>query len=93
MLIVVCQGRQRRGAAAAGEEQLGSFTTGQSKRYRLYLNNSKLALEAMYLRRVRIAGLKYAAGVPPLAHVLAVVIPPALAARNLGVDLRRPCRD
>jgi hypothetical protein len=38
LLVVVCQGRQRRDAAAAGEEQLGRCTAGHRKYYRLYLN-------------------------------------------------------
>jgi len=38
-------------------------------------------------------GKRAAAGAQPLVHVLAVVMPPAPAAENLGVGLRRPCRE
>jgi hypothetical protein len=41
VLIAVCQGRQSCDAAAAGEDQLGRLTAGQSKYYRLYLNSGK----------------------------------------------------
>jgi hypothetical protein len=37
-------------AVAAGEEQLGSFATEQSKYHRLYLYSGKVTLAAMYLR-------------------------------------------
>jgi hypothetical protein len=43
----------------------------------------------MYLRRVQVFGLSYAAA---LAHLSTAVTPPAPAAENLGVGLRRPCR-
>jgi hypothetical protein len=61
VLIAVRQGRQRRDAAAAGEEQLGRCTAGKSKYYRLHLNSGKFTLAAMYLRRVRVDGLSFAA--------------------------------
>jgi hypothetical protein len=67
--IAVRQGRQHREAAAAGEEQLGSCTAGQSKRYRLYLYSGKLTIAAMYFRRILVVGRSFAAGAPPLAHV------------------------
>jgi hypothetical protein len=43
----------------------------------------------MYLRRVRVVGRSSAAA---LAHVSTVDTPPAPAAWDLGVGLRRPCR-
>jgi hypothetical protein len=42
----------------------------------------------MYLRRVGIDGRSYAAAP---TQVSTVFTPPALAAKNLGVGLRRPC--
>jgi hypothetical protein len=60
-----------------------------SKYCRLYLHRGKLALAAMYLRRVRVIGRTFEAA---LTHVSAVVTPPAPAAKNLGVRFRRPCR-
>ena len=41
----------------------------------------------MYLQRVRVVGRAIAAA---LAHVSTVVTPPAPAAQNLGVGLKRP---
>jgi hypothetical protein len=66
------QGRwpRRRDAAAAGEEQLGRCTAEQSKYYRLYLYRGKLTLAAIYLRRVRVADLIFAA---TLTHFFKVV--------------------
>jgi hypothetical protein len=43
----------------------------------------------MYLRRVQIYGRDSAAA---LMQVLTVATPPALAAQNLGMGLRKPCR-
>jgi hypothetical protein len=80
VLIAVRQGRQRRDAAAAGEEQLGRCTARQSKYYRLYLLSGKLALAAACFRQVRVVGRSFAAGAPPLAHVSTVFTPPALSA-------------
>jgi hypothetical protein len=51
VIIAVRQDRQRRDAAAAGEEQLGRFATRRSKNYRLYLHFYKLILPAKCLRR------------------------------------------
>ena len=45
-------GRKRREAVAIGEEQLGRCASGNSKYYRLHRHSGKLALAAMYLRRV-----------------------------------------
>ena len=42
--------------------------------YRLYLLRSKLALAAMCLRRIRVAGRSFTAGVPVLKYVLTVVL-------------------
>jgi hypothetical protein len=64
VLIVVRQGRQRRDAAAAGEEYLGRCAA-----RRLYLYSGKLALAAMYFRRDRVTGRSFVAGAPPLAPV------------------------
>jgi hypothetical protein len=74
---------------SAGDEQLGRYTAGQSKHYRLYLNSGKVTLAEMYLRRVRIAGSCFAAA---LTHVLTAAMLPAPAAQHFGVGLRRPCR-
>jgi hypothetical protein len=49
-----------------------------------YLFNSKVALAAIHLRRVRIAGRKFAAA---LAHLSTVVTPPVPVAQNIGVAL------
>jgi hypothetical protein len=46
------------------------------------------ALAAMYLRRVRVVGLSFAAA---LTYVSAVVTPPAPVVSNLGVGLQQPC--
>jgi hypothetical protein len=43
----------------------------------------------MHLRRVRVVDRIFAAA---LAHVSKAVMPPAPAAKNLGVGIRRPCR-
>jgi hypothetical protein len=64
VLIAVRQGRLPREAIAAGEEQLGGCAA-----RRLYLRSGKLALVAVYLRRVQVAGRSFASGVPPPAHV------------------------
>jgi hypothetical protein len=74
--------RQRRDAAAAGEDQLGRFLAGHSKYYRLYLLRGKLTLAAMYLRRVRVVGRSSAAA---LKQVFTVATPPAPAAENFNV--------
>jgi hypothetical protein len=89
LLVAVRQGRQRRDAVAAGEEQIGRCTAEQSKYNRVYLSSGKLALAAMYFRRVRAIGRSFAAAPE---RVSTVVTPPAPAARNLGVGLKRPCR-
>jgi len=44
----------------------------------------------MFLRRTRVDGHSFAAA---LAQVSRVFTPPAHAAQNLGVDLRRSCRE
>jgi hypothetical protein len=62
-------GRPAGGISLAGEEQRGRFTAEQGNYYRLYVYSDNLALAAMHLRRVRIAGLIFAQGAPPLAHV------------------------
>jgi hypothetical protein len=64
--IAVYQGQQRRDAVSAGEEQLGRCTAEQSIYYQFYLSSFKLALAAIYLRRVRVVGRGLAAA---LAHV------------------------
>jgi hypothetical protein len=61
----------------AGEEQLGRFSAEQSKYYQLYLYSGRVALAAMYLRRVPVAGRAFAAA---LTHVSTFVTPPAPAA-------------
>jgi hypothetical protein len=73
VLIPVYQGRKRRGAIAVGEEELGRCEAGQINYYRLYLYSGKLALAAMYLQRDNFAGRSFAAGAPPLTHVLTFV--------------------
>jgi hypothetical protein len=50
-----------RDAAAAGEEQLGRFAAEKNKYQRLKLYSDKLALAALYIRRVRVAVLTFAA--------------------------------
>jgi hypothetical protein len=55
VLVAVRQG-QLRDAAATGEERLGRCSAGQSKYVWLYRNSGKLALAAMYLRRVQLCG-------------------------------------
>jgi hypothetical protein len=87
--VRVRQSRQRRDAAAAGEETLSRCTAGQSKYYRLYLYSGKIALAAIYLRRVRVAGRSFAAA---LTYVSRIVTPPASAVHDPGVGLRRPCQ-
>jgi hypothetical protein len=47
VIITVRQGRQRRDAFAAGEDQLGRCTAEQSKYYRLYLKSGGSILAAM----------------------------------------------
>jgi hypothetical protein len=61
----------------------------QSKYYRLCMHSGKVTLAAIYLRSVRVVGRSFAAA---LTNLTTVVMPPAPAARNLGVGLRRPCR-
>jgi hypothetical protein len=78
-----------RDAAAAGEEQLGRCAAGKSKYYRLYLYSGKLTSAVMCLRRVRVAGRSFAVALAPVSRIGS---PPAPAAKNLGVGLRRPCR-
>jgi hypothetical protein len=68
------QGRQRRDAAVAEEEQLS-----RSKAGRLYLYSYELKVAALSLRRVRVACHNFAAGAPPLTHAYTVVTPPAWA--------------
>jgi hypothetical protein len=62
----------------------------QSKHNRPCLNSGEVTIAAMYLRRVKFVGRSFAPGAPPLTHVF---IRLATAAKNLGVDLRRPCRE
>jgi hypothetical protein len=59
------------------EKQLGRCTAEQKKKYRLYLHRGKVALVAMCLWRVLVAGPIFAA---VLAHVSTVVTAPAPAA-------------
>jgi hypothetical protein len=68
---------------------MGRFTAEQSEHYRLDLYSGKVTLAAMYFRRARVLDRCFAAA---LTHVLAAVTPHALAAQNLGVGFRRPCR-
>jgi hypothetical protein len=63
---------QRHGTVATGRERFGRCTSGQSLNIRLSPHNGKLALAAIYLRRVRVVGHSIAAGAPPLTHVCAV---------------------
>jgi hypothetical protein len=63
------------------------------KNYQPYLYSGKVALAPMYLRRVRVVRRSFAVGAPPLTHVSTVFTPPAPAAKILGSDLRRPCRE
>jgi hypothetical protein len=67
---MLCPGRcpRRRDAFAAEEEQVGRCASERSKHYRLYLHCGKLNLAASYLRRVRVAGCRFAAA---LTHDLA----------------------
>jgi hypothetical protein len=78
----VRQDRQRRDAAAAGENQLGRCSARQKKMYWFYLHSGKLALAVMYLRPVRVDGRSFAA-VP--AHVSAAATP----SLRLRTKLRR----
>jgi hypothetical protein len=55
---------------------------------RLYVYSSELILAAMHLRKVGIDGRSFV--VAP-TQVSTVVTPPAPAAQNLGVSLRRTC--
>jgi hypothetical protein len=72
-------------AIAAGN----SVAVQQERQYiRLYVYNCKLSLTAISLRRVEIDCRSHAAAP---TQVSTVVTPPAPAARNLGVGLRRPC--
>jgi hypothetical protein len=80
------------GRCLAGEEQLGRCTAEQWRHYRLYQCRDKLAHAAMYLRRVSIIDRSSAAGVSLLAHVWAIVTPPAPEAHDLSAGLRRPYR-
>jgi hypothetical protein len=77
--IAVCQGRQRRDAATAGEAQLGRCTAG-----RLYHTRRCICGELESLAD------SSTVGAPPPARVWSVVKPPAPAKRNLGVGHRRP---
>jgi hypothetical protein len=54
----------------------------------LYVYSENLILAAMYFRQVGVEGRSYAAA---RAQVSAVVTPPAPAAKNRGIGLRRPC--
>jgi hypothetical protein len=49
----------------------------------------KITLAVMCIRKVRVLGCCFAAAV---AHLSTVVMPPAPAAQDLGVGLRRTCR-
>jgi hypothetical protein len=69
VLIALRQNRQRHGAVTAEKGQLGRSTAGLSKYNRLYQNSDKLALAAMYFRRVRVHGRSFAAGAPLLTHL------------------------
>ena len=71
VLVAVRQGK-RRDAAATDRERLGRCSAGQSQYIRLSRYNGKLALAAIYLRRVRVVGHSIAVGAPPLTHVCAV---------------------
>jgi hypothetical protein len=51
------QAASRNAVAAAGDEQLGRCAAEQSKFYRLYLRSGKVTYAAIYLRRVRFAGV------------------------------------
>jgi hypothetical protein len=83
---------RRRDIVAAGEEQLGRCAAEQSKCYRLYLDNGKVTLAAMYLRRFRVVSRSFAAALSQVARcsfaaaqmrVITVVKPPAAPAQNL----------
>jgi hypothetical protein len=80
VLIAVRQGRLRLGAVAAREEQLGRCTA-----WRLYPSRRYILGKFMSLAD------SIAAGAPPQALIWTAVTPPAPAAQNLGVGLRRPC--
>jgi hypothetical protein len=69
------------------KNQLGRCAAETSNYYRLYLHNGKVALAAMYLRRVRVVGRSFVAA---LTHLSTVVTPLAPAAHNVGVGLWRP---
>ena len=71
------------------DKQLGRCAAEQRKHHRLYLCSGKIAHSAMYLRRAPVVGRSFAAA---LTRFSVVVTPPAPAAQNLGVSLRRPCR-
>jgi len=77
------------GRRLAGDEQLGRCTAEQSKYCRLHLYSGKLALAAMYIRRVRVVSRSSAAA---LANVSTAISLPAPRAQNLGVSLQWPCR-
>jgi hypothetical protein len=57
---------------------------------RLNVHSGEFTLAAMYLWRVGIDGVSYAAAP---TQVLRVVTPSAPAAQNLGVSLWRPCSE
>jgi hypothetical protein len=81
VLIAVRQGRQRRDAVAAGDEQLGRCAAGQPHLSRQFtFEESELLADS------------FAVGMPTPANASAVLYftPPAPAAQDLGVGLRRP---
>jgi hypothetical protein len=59
----------------------------ESLSIRLYVYSGKLILAAMYLRKIEIDGRSYMAAPTQVSTVLT---PPAPAAQNLSVGLRRP---
>jgi hypothetical protein len=71
VLVAARQGK-RRDTFATGRERLGRCTAGQSKYIRRSWYSYKLALAAIYLRRVRVVGHSITPGAPPLTHVCTV---------------------
>jgi hypothetical protein len=73
-------------------EQLSRCNAEQSKYYRIYLHGAispRPRGDVPPMSSSRVAGRCFVAA---MAHVSTAVTPPAPAAYNLGVRLRRPCR-
>ena len=69
---------------------LFGYAAEHGKYYRLELHRGNVVLAAMCLWRVRPVGRSFAAA---LRHVSTAAMPTGPTAQNLGVGLRRPCRE